>query len=353
MVVQIKNLHFAYAGRQALRGVSFDAAPGNILGLLGPNGSGKTTLFRILSTLMLPADGTVTICGFDVAREVVKVREKIGIVFQSPSLDPKLNVQENIQHQGHLYGLYGSELQKRSEELMKRLGVLDRKKEIVSKLSGGLKRRVELAKGLLHRPTVLILDEPSTGLDPGARIDLWNYLKQLRDQENITILVTTHLMEEAEHCNALVIMNHGQVVGSGTPESLKSEISGGVVILKAAHNSEIASSQKTLLAITNPSVIASPAAVILSEAKNLGINSAKQSQSDALEALHESIQKKFQVKGLILEGELQIEHAEGPKLMAKILETFPGQIESVTFRRPTLEDVFIHKTGHRFWNEKL
>ncbi len=303
-MVKIENLRHSYKDREVLRGISFAVEKGEIFGLLGPNGSGKTTLFRILSTVFPPTAGQVCVDGLDLS-ETARVREKIGVVFQSPSLDLRLTVWENLMHQGHLYGLWGAELKKRSDELLTRLGLEDRTGDLAGKLSGGLKRRVELAKGLLHRPVLLILDEPSTGLDPGARIDLWKYLKNLKNQAGVTVLVTTHLMEEAEHCDRIAILNQGKIVGLETPEALKREIGGDVLLVKAG----------------NP------------------------------ELLDQKIKTKFQIPTLLIEGLIQIEHESGARFVTELVESFPGEIESVTFRKPTLEDVFIHRTGHKFWEE--
>lgn len=305
-VIAVKDLHFSYNSHRALSGVSLNIGKPAIFGLLGPNGSGKTTLFRILSTLLKPDQGTVQISGLDLASDYRLIRKKIGIVFQSPSLDPKLTVCENISYQGYLYGMSGTRLRERTADMMKRLGVLDRAKEKVAKLSGGLKRRVELAKGLLHKPEILLLDEPSTGLDPGARLDLWNYLSALSNEEGLTIVVTTHLMEEAELCGRLAILNHGKIVGEGTPENLKSEVGGDVIVF----------------------------------------------QSRQVERLSQKIAEKFKLHGIIVEGNLQIEHEKGARLAMQIVEAFPGEIDSVTYRRPTLEDVFVHKTGYQFFAGK-
>ena len=306
-MIEVNRLKFSYKTREALRDVNFSVARGEIFGLLGPNGGGKTTLFRILSTYFLPTSGQVSICGQDAVRERRLVRKKLGVVFQSPSLDGKLTVFENLIHQGHLYGLAGSALRSSVKEMLGRLGMEDRSKERVDKLSGGLKRRAELAKGLLHRPEVLILDEPSTGLDPGARIDLWKYLKNLRERENTTILVTTHLMEEAEHCDRLGILSHGQLVATGSPESLKQEIGGDVVIVTA----------------------------------------------DDPTTLSRKIEEKFHVKSILMNGALQIEREKGARFITELVEAFPGMVNSVTFRKPTLEDVFVHRTGHKFWEEEV
>lgn len=302
--VEVKNLRHTYKEKEVLRGLNFSVERREIFGILGPNGSGKTTLFRVLSTALRASQGSVQMAEFQMPGEENKVREKIGVVFQSPSLDGKLTVRENLMHHGHLYGISGSELARRSSEMLARLGLADRAGQIVDKLSGGLKRRAELAKGLLHRPEILILDEPSTGLDPGARADLWNYLKTLRDDNHVTILVTTHLMEEADRCDRIAILNQGQIVSIGKPEALKREISGDVIVV----------------------------------------------ESPAAEALAKAIKNKFQMKCSVFEGNVQIEHENGATFISKLAGAFPEEISSVTVRKPTLEDVFIHRTGHRFWS---
>ncbi len=305
-MIEIQDLRYSYGERPVLQGLSFQVPKGKIFGLLGPNGSGKTTLFRILSTSFPPASGKVTVSGFQIPKDYDEIRKRIGVVFQSPSLDAKLTVRENLVHQGHLYGLSGGELAKRIEEMMGRLGILDRAQERVDRLSGGLKRRAELAKGLLHRPSLLILDEPSTGLDPGARIDLWRYLKSLRDGEGMTVLVTTHLMEEAELCDSVAILNQGKMVSIGSPEALKKTIGGDVIVVKTANLVDLA----------------------------------------------QKIKHTFNLEARISEESLQIEHSHAAAFIARFAEAFPGEIDSITFRKPGLEDVFLHKTGHRFWTEE-
>ena len=305
-MIEIKNLNFRYKNREALKGVSLSVKQEEIFGLLGPNGSGKTTLFRILSTLFSPDNGTVSICGYQLGKQNRRIRKKIGVVFQSPSLDPKLTVAENLMHQGHLYGIVGRELERRIAEALKKFGLSERRGELVEKLSGGLKRRLELAKGLLHKPALLILDEPSTGLDPGARLDLWNYLKNLREENQVTIVVTTHLMEEAERCERIAILNEGVLVALGTPDQLKKEIGGDVILVRGKD----------------------------------------------LKGLEIKIREQFRVKTMRNEKTLQIESEQGADLMSRLAQAFPQEIESMTFRKPTLEDVFMHRTGHTFWNEE-
>src|SRR2546425_12562957 len=235
-VISVQDLVHRYGDRSALNGVSFDVRPAELFGLLGPNGSGKTTLFRILSTLMIPVAGRALILGFDAARDPNDLRRHIGVVFQAQSIDIKLTAAENLRHQGHLYGLHGGALKSRIQEMLGRVGLSDRAHEKAETFSGGMQRRLELAKGLLHHPAGLLLDEPTTGLDPGARRDLLQYLQVLRDQERVTVIVTTPLMEEAERCDRLAILNEGNLVALGTPVELKSEIGGDVILLDAARD---------------------------------------------------------------------------------------------------------------------
>lgn len=304
--IELDGLTHDYGSRLALNNLSFNVKPAEIFGLLGPNGSGKTTLFRILSTLMVPTAGHARIAGFDVRANPTRVRQQTGIVFQATSLDVKLTVAENLMHQGHLYGLRGAELAARSKEVLARVGLTDRARDLAETLSGGQKRRVELAKGLIHSPSVLLLDEPSTGLDPGARIDLWHYLRILRDQHGVTVLVTTHLMEEAEHCDRLAILNSGQLVALGTPAELKSEIGGDIVQFDTA----------------------SPEAAL---------------------ALQTRIAERFAVPPTVVGNAVRVEREQGHRFLTEVVEAFPGAIEAVSVSKPSLEDVFIQRTGHRFW----
>ena len=305
-VIRVEDIRHSYGKRTALKGISFDVAAGEIFGLLGPNGSGKTTLFRILSTLMLPTSGRALVSGFDSTTQPDEVRRRIGVVFQSKSVDLKLTAAENLWHQGHLYGLRGATLKSRIQEMLERIALSDRAKDKVETFSGGMQRRVELAKGLMHRPSVLLLDEPTTGLDPGARRDLWIYLDELRTQEKVSIIVTTHLMEEAEHCDRLAILNLGEIVGLGTPAELRSQIGGDVVMLEAA----------------DP------------------------------EALAQRIQERFKIATTALEGKVRLEIKDGLKFVTAVAEAMPGTIQSVSISKPTLDDVFISRTGHRFWTEQ-
>ncbi|MHC4958214.1 MAG: ABC transporter ATP-binding protein [Planctomycetota bacterium] len=291
-MIAVDRLTHDYGERRALDGVSFGVEKGEVFGLLGPNGGGKTTLFRIASTLMRATAGAVRIAGLDCAAEAASVRRRIGVVFQSPSLDRKLTVAENLRHQGHLYGLHGAALEDRSREMLERVKLADRAGERTENLSGGLRRRVELAKGLLHEPEVLLLDEPSTGLDPGARLDLWTYLREL----GVTILLTTHLIEEAERCDRLAILDRGKLVALGTPDELKATVGGTVVTARCADPDGLAE----------------------------------------------------EVGGRVVDGALRVETEDGNALVARLMAL---GVEEVTLKKPSLEDVFIQATGHRFFGE--
>jgi ABC-2 type transport system ATP-binding protein len=304
--IEISSVSHRYGERVALEGVTFSVNSGEIFGLLGPNGSGKTTLFRILSTLMLPSSGSARICGYDAARDANAVRRNIGVVFQAASFDPKLTAEENLRHQGNLYGLRGAALRTRSNEMLARVGLTERARERVETFSGGMQRRIELAKGLMHHPSVLLLDEPTTGLDPGARIDLWQYLKQLRDEQGISVLITTHLMEEAERCDRLGILHHGRLVALGAPAKLRGEIGGDVLVI----------------------------------------------ESSGPESLAERMRQRFQVSPQVLDGKIRLERTQGNRFATEVVEAFPGEVVSILVSKPTLEDVFIRHTGHRFWSDQ-
>ncbi len=302
--LEVLDVSFRYGEREALTGVGFRVERGEIFGLLGPNGGGKTTLFRLLATLLPMQSGEVTLLGCDVASQAHAVRRRIGVTFQSPSVDGKLTVAENLRHQAHLYGLLGREATSRIEELVQQLGLADRVRQVVGSLSGGLKRRVEIAKSLLHRPGLLLLDEPSTGLDPGARHDLWAYLARLREERQVTILVTTHLMDEAERCDRLGILDRGQLVALGTPDELRQSVGGDCLTIQSSDPSGLA----------------------------------------------ERIVSKFGVTPQRIGDALRIEREAGHELLRDLVAAFPSEITAVSLAKPTLEDVFIARTGHQFWN---
>jgi ABC-2 type transport system ATP-binding protein len=302
--VFVRDVAFRYGERDALGGVGFTVERGEIFGLLGPNGGGKTTLFRLLATLLPMQAGEVSLLGFEVASQAQAVRRRIGVTFQSPSVDGKLTVVENLRHQAHLYGLFGREAAARIDELIMQLGLADRTRQAVGSLSGGLKRRVEIAKSLLHRPGLLLLDEPSTGLDPGARHDLWAYLTRLREERCMTILVTTHLMDEAERCDRLGILDRGRLVALGTPDELRQSVGGDCLTIQSGDPSGLA----------------------------------------------ERIASRFGVPPVRIGDSLRIEREAGHELLRDLVAVFPTEITAVSLAKPTLEDVFIARTGHQFWD---
>lgn len=299
--VEVSDVSFRYGDVPALDGVSFTVSRGEVFCLLGPNGGGKTTLFRILATLLRPASGSARILGRGVAAEPAEVRRMIGVVFQNQSLDRRLTAAENLLHQGRLYGLRGALLRRRIDEALERVGLAARRDAVVEKLSGGQRRRVELAKGLLHQPELLLLDEPSTGVDPAARLDFWRYLQALRREEGVTVLLTTHLLDEADKCDRVAILDRGRIVTEGSPAQLKAEVGGDVVVMTAEQ-------PETLLA---------------------------------------QLSEKFQISARLVDERIRFEHERGGELAARIKDSLEDQIESVTVSRPTLEDVFIRRTGHR------
>ena len=303
--VEVERLRHVYGSRVALDDVSFSVGRGEIFGLLGPNGGGKTTLFKILSTLMAPTSGSAFIFGDGLA-SAAAVRRHLGVVFQHPSLDGKLTVVENLVCHGHLYGLSGTNLRERSRTVLQRLGLVDRSGDRVERLSGGLQRRAELAKALLHQPPLLLLDEPSTGLDPGARRDFMQYLRQLREQDGVTVVLTTHYMEEAERCDRTAILHQGKLVTVGSPAELKNQVGGDVVVIHTA----------------DP------------------------------QALRRSIQQRFGCDAAIVDGTLRVERARGHEFVRDVVEAFGRDVTLVSYGKPTLEDVFIHLTGHRFWTDR-
>jgi ABC-2 type transport system ATP-binding protein len=298
-VIQVQHLTHRYGDRVALSDVTFEVNKGEIFGLLGPNGGGKSTLFRILSTMMVPTEGRASVAGLDLARDADRVRRHVGVVFQTQSLDKALTVEENLRAQGHLHGLSGATLRERIASAMERLGLSDRRRDLVDTLSGGLRRRVEIAKALLHRPQVLLMDEASTGLDPAARRDVSRHVETLRRNDGVTILLTTHILEEADRCDRLVLLHKGSIVAQGSPSELRSRIGGDVVELSSADGEELAG----------------------------------------------KIRARFGVIPSVVEGQVRVEIANGHRFITEVVEAFPGEIDSVGLHKPTLEDVFVHETG--------
>jgi len=297
-------LSFNYGERRALNGVSFSIGRGEIFGFLGPNGGGKTTLFKILSTLAPVQEGSVDIFGMDWRTRAAEIRRRLGVVFQHPGLDTQLTVRENLEHHGHLYGITGKRLREQIREHLQRLGLVTRINDLVSTLSGGLKRRAELAKALLHQPDLLLLDEPSTGLDPAARRDFNDYLVQLREQRGVTVVLTTHYLEEAERCDRVGILHNGELIAAAAPRQLKEKISGDIIVIDSR----------------NPDVLA------------------------------RRLSDKMDLRATVVDGAIRIERPRAHELVRRIVDDFGPDIDSVTLAKPTLEDVFVRLTGHRFFS---
>ena len=303
--ISVRRVSHRYGERLAVDDLSLDVAVGEVFAFLGPNGSGKTTLFRLLSTLIPVQTGEIEILGHDLARDAVSVRRQMGVVFQSPSLDKKLTVAENLHHQGRLYGLSSSDLATRKSELLAAVGLSDRAGDLVETLSGGMRRRVELAKSMLHRPRLLLLDEPSTGLDPGARSDLWQYLAHVRQRDGTTIVLTTHLLDEADRVDRIAIMHEGRLAALGEPAALRAELGGDAITI----------------------------------------------QTERPEPLAAGIRDRFACEALAVDGAVRLEQPDGHQWIPRLVEAFPSEIQSITLGKPTLEHVFIARTGHRFFGE--
>lgn len=303
--VSIENVSHFYGKRQALCEVTLSIDPGEIFVFLGPNGGGKSTLFRLLSTLMPLSHGDIHILGRAVRTHQHEVRQQIGVVFQMPSLDKKLTVLENIHQQAALYGITGTLLKERTALLLAKLELEDRKNDIVEDLSGGLRRRVELAKGMLHSPKVLLLDEPSTGLDPAARQAMWRYLEFLRTDQGVTVILTSHLLEEAEKADRIAILDQGKLVALDTPDALKDKIGGDTITIRSRQ----------------------PQALIEKLRDALNLNATEVSEL------------------------VRLETEDGPATIRMIMQTASDLVDAITLAKPSLEDVFIAMTGRQFTEE--
>jgi len=300
LVVHAVSHH--YGERLALDDVSLSVNAGEMFALLGPNGGGKTTLFRIIATLVRPGSGRVTVFGQDVVSSASAVRRRLGVVFQAPALDARLTVSENLVHHGHLYGMRGAALRAKVHDALVRVRLADRKDDLVRSLSGGLARRAEIAKALLPEPSLLLLDEPTTGLDPGVREDLWRDLKGLRTAMGTTLVLTTHLMDEAAACDRVALLDRGRVVLEGQPDDLTSALGGDVITIEARDANRLA----------------------------------------------ERLGPQFGLAAVVVDGLLRIERERAHEFVGRLVEAFPGEIRSIRVSRPTLQDVFVHHTGHRF-----
>ncbi len=300
-VVIASGVGYKYDDKVALSDIDLSVEAGEIVTLLGPNGSGKTTLFRLLCTLLPLQQGSITIGGVDAASDPLGVRREIGIVFQSASLDKKLTVDENIACQAALYGIRGEHLNRRRNELLEQLELTERRGDYCQSLSGGLQRRVELAKGMLHRPSLLLLDEPSTGLDPSARLNLWSALRRMADA-GTAVLMTTHILEEADKSDRVAILAGGKKIADASPTVLRSELGDGMLTIQAGDAEHV---QRRLR-------------------DELGMESQR------------------------IHNQLRLQSDSPANLVLLLAERLGDEAQSITIGRPGLEDVFIAKTGQQF-----
>jgi ABC-2 type transport system ATP-binding protein len=304
-IITVDGLWKRYGSLDAVKGVTFDVGEGEIFGFLGPNGAGKTTTIKVLATLLLPSAGRVTLNGFDVVTRPIDVRKSIGIVFQDPSLDDRLSAEQNLWFHAMLYGVPRDVAAARIDETLRIVELADRRASQVRTFSGGMKRRLEIARGLLHYPRVLFLDEPTIGLDPQTRSRIWEFVRGLRAREGVTIFMTTHYMEEAEHCDRIGIIDHGELVALDTPGALKRSVGGDVITLKS-------------------------------------------SRPDALAS---ALTERFGAPTRLADGQVLVEREGGAEFVPQVVSAFPGLIESVTVQPPTLDDVFLKLTGHAIREE--
>jgi len=300
--VEIKALSKDFNSLKAVNAISFDINEQEIFGLLGPNGAGKTTTISMLCTILQPSSGTAILFGHDVKDEPNEVRQKIGLVFQDPSLDEELTAEENLEFHARLYNVPADEEAKRIDEMLELVGLSDKKKYIVKTFSGGMKRRLEIARGLLHNPKVLFLDEPTLGLDPQTRSHIWEHIRKLNKTENVTIVLTTHYLEEADQlCDRVAIIDHGEIKAIGKPEDLKAALGGDIITFETKSPERIEKTVKKL---------------------------------------------KFVKKAMRHDGYLTVHVENADKNLFQLMKSICDEkIGSMTVRKPSLEDVFLKHTG--------
>jgi ABC-2 type transport system ATP-binding protein len=297
--VAVRGLKKTYGKVEAVKGVDFEVRPGEVFGFLGPNGAGKTTTISMLCTLVNPTGGSATVAGHDVVRERDEVRRNIGLVFQDPTLDGYLSAEQNLRFHAELYGVPKSVVGDRIRQVMEMVALWDRKDAKVMTFSGGMKRRLEIARGLLHSPRVLFLDEPTVGLDPQTRAAIWGYINQLRLMEDITIFMTTHYMDEAEYCDRIAIIDHGEIVVIDSPEALKASVGKDRVQIHTGDDDK------------------------------------------AIEALRE----RFELEAAVHEGAVTFAVPSGEEFVPRLFAELGMPIKSVSVSRPSLDDVFMSYTG--------
>jgi ABC-2 type transport system ATP-binding protein len=298
-VITVDGLRKSFGDLEAVRGVDFEVAAGEVFGFLGPNGAGKTTTINMLCTLAKPSAGRALVAGHDVVTERDEVRRNIGLVFQDPTLDGYLTAEQNLRLHAELYGVDAAMVPARMRQMLEMVGLWERKDTPVLTFSGGMRRRLEIARGLMHSPRVLFLDEPTLGLDPQTRRSIWSYIDVLRETEEITIFMTTHYMDEAEFCDRIAIMDHGQIVALDTPEALKAEVGADRVTIETEDDDR--------------------AIAVIAE--------------------------KFGLEARVVEGKVTFSVPSGEQFVPRLFGELGVPIKSVSVARPTLDDVFMSYTG--------
>lgn len=305
MSIEVRDLVKRYGAITAVDGITFTVERGEFFGFLGPNGAGKTTTISVLCTLARPTTGTVRVAGFDVERMPHEVRQRIGIIFQDPSLDTQLTAWENLALHARVYGVPGTLWRPRATELLKMVELWDRRYSLVRTFSGGMKRRLEIVRGLLHSPEILFLDEPTLGLDPQTRRQIWAYLTELRRQIGVTLFLTTHYLEEAEQCDRVAIIDHGRIIALDAPERLKARVGRDIILLSTADNTRAA----------------------------------------------QELEQRFGLAPMVVDGVVRIEAERGDELIPQLVQHLTVAIKSVSLRRPSLDDVFLALTGRQMRDE--
>jgi ABC-2 type transport system ATP-binding protein len=297
--IAVRDLRKSFGEIEAVRGVSFEVAPGEVFGFLGPNGAGKTTTINMLCTLAKPTAGSALVAGHDVVTERDDVRRNIGLVFQDPTLDGYLTAEQNLRMHAELYGVESALIAGRMKQVLEMVGLWDRRKTQVLTFSGGMRRRLEIARGFLHSPRVLFLDEPTIGLDPQTRSSIWRYIRALQQTEEITIFMTTHYMDEAEFCDRIAIMDNGEIVTLDTPDALKAQVGADRVTIQTADD----------------------------------------------DAAVEALAARFELEAKIAEGAVTFYVPSGEQFVPRLFAELGVRIKAVSVSRPTLDDVFMAHTG--------
>ncbi len=316
-VIEVDHLTRNFNGFTAVDNISFSVGRKEIFGFLGPNGAGKTTTINMLCTLLKPTSGRATLNGFDVATQQDAVRQSIGIVFQDPTLDDQLTARENLEFHAMLYNVPPGEREARANRVLGMVGLTERARDLVATFSGGMKRRLEIARGLMHYPHVLFLDEPTLGLDPQTRSAIWQHVHELRAEYEITVFLTTHYMEEAENCDRIAIIDNGEIVALDTPGTLKHGVGGDIITLRSA---DAATTVKELKDKFDLAGIVKPAAADTSGPAG---------------------------------DRIYLEVPNGRTLLPQILKSLTTEILSVAVREPTLDDVFLSLTGKQIRDESV